>query len=170
MNYARQTVGTLYFVQSVVINSWPVSKSGIISQFTFVWIAEKLTLLKITIPGTPRTKKNSQIMVKGRNLILPSKAYQEYYKFCIGTKRNPGWLMQWGNACFTKPVHVCCQYWFPNHKSRPDLVGLLQATSDLLEAAGIIENDRLIVSYDGSYIVGIDKENPRAEIIIREVK
>jgi Holliday junction resolvase RusA-like endonuclease len=126
-------------------------------------------MLKIEIPGTPRTKKNSQIMVKGRNLILPSKAFSEYQKFCIGTKTKPGWLMQWGNICYTVPVQVTCFYWFPDNRSKPDLVGLLQATSDILEKAGILENDRLIASYDGSRIMGIDKEHPRAEITITEM-
>lgn len=123
-------------------------------------------MIRITIPGTPRTKKNSQIMVKGRNLILPSRAFTEYQKFCIGTKKNPGWLMQWGNICFREPVQVTALYWFPDNRSKPDLVGLLQATSDILEKAGILENDRLIYSYDGSRIMGIDKINPRADITI----
>jgi len=49
------------------------------------------------------------------------------------------------------------------------LIGLLQATSDILEKSGIIENDKLIDSYDGSRIVGIDKQNPRVEIEIKAV-
>lgn len=48
-------------------------------------------------------------------------------------------------------------------------MGLLQATSDILEKAGILENDRLIADYDGSRIVGLDKQNPRAEIEILRV-
>jgi Holliday junction resolvase RusA-like endonuclease len=74
--------------------------------------------------------------------------------------------MQYGNICFTVPVQVTCLYWFLNNRSKPDLIGLLQATSDLLEKAGIIENDRLIFSYDGSRIMGLDPANPRAEIEI----
>lgn len=137
-------------------------------------------MLKITIPGTPRTKKNSSQVfcisgcrgwIKGqgpqpKKIVIPSVYFKEYESFCIGTKRNPGWLMQWGNICFKESVHVCCLYWFPNRRSKPDLVGLLQATSDLLQEANIIENDNLIQSYDGSRIMGIDKDNPRAEIII----
>ena len=51
-------------------------------------------------------------------------------------------------------------------KRRPDLLNLEQATADILEKARVIENDRNIISFDGSRIVGIDKENPRCEIII----
>jgi Holliday junction resolvase RusA-like endonuclease len=58
----------------------------------------------------------------------------------------------------------------PDNRSKPDLNNLGAATADILEKAGIIENDRLIVSWDGSRIMGIDRENPRAEITIdREV-
>lgn len=57
----------------------------------------------------------------------------------------------------------------PDRRSRPDLINLEEATADILERAGIIINDRNIVSWDGSRIVGIDKQNPRVEIEIMEV-
>ena len=56
-------------------------------------------------------------------------------------------------------------YYMPT-KARPDLLNLEQATADILEKARVIENDKNIVSFDGSRIAGIDKENPRTEIII----
>ena len=61
-----------------------------------------------------------------------------------------------------------CLYWMPDRRSSPDLLGLLQATADILEKAQIIDNDRNVVSFDGSEIVGIDRENPRVEIEIEE--
>ena len=108
-------------------------------------------------------------MVAGRNLILPSKAFREYEKFCIGTKRKPGWLMQWGNVCYDVPVQMTCLYWMKDRR-KADLLNLLAATSDILEKAGIIENDVLVESVDGSRIVGIDKGNPRVEITIAELR
>jgi Holliday junction resolvase RusA-like endonuclease len=60
-------------------------------------------------------------------------------------------------------------YWLPDKRWWPDLIGLLQATSDILEKSGILENDRLIDDYDGSRIMGLDKQNPRVEIEISEV-
>ena len=47
---------------------------------------------------------------------------------------------------------------------------MYQATADILEKAGIIDNDRNIISMDGSQIVGIDRERPRVEIEIEEVE
>jgi len=76
--------------------------------------------------------------------------------------------MGYRGARFTGRVAVKALYWMPD-KRRPDLINLEEATADILEAAGIIDNDRNIVSWDGSRIVGVDKENPRAEITIEEV-
>ena len=67
-------------------------------------------------------------------------------------------------------LHVRCQYYMPNKRSWPDLVGLMQATWDILEKAKIIDNDRNIVNPDGTRIMGIDKDNPRTEIFIEELE
>jgi Holliday junction resolvase RusA-like endonuclease len=124
-------------------------------------------MLKIIINGRPVPKKNSPVMVAGRNLILPSKTFRRYESYCLGTKRRPGpVIVNSLGMFFDTPVQVTCLYWLPDKRWWPDLVGLLQGTSDILEKAGILTNDRLIQSYDGSRIMGIDKNNPRAEITI----
>jgi len=56
-------------------------------------------------------------------------------------------------------------YYMPT-KARPDLLNLEQATADILQKAGVIENDKNIYSFDGSRIAGVDKANPRTEILI----
>ena len=124
--------------------------------------------LSITIPGRPVPKKNSPVMIKGRNLILPSKAYRAYHAFCIGTAKRPGWLAQWGNIQFPSYVSVKAHYWLPDKRWWPDLTGLLQATGDILQAAAIIRDDKFIVGWPCSRIVGLDRKNPRAEITIYE--
>ena len=93
--------------------------------------------------------------------LLPSKAFEVYQDIAL-------WQLKKYKERFDGNVHVQCKYYLPNNAHWPDLVGLLQATSDILEKSGILENDRLIVSYDGSRIMGIDKENPRAEIFIEK--
>jgi Holliday junction resolvase RusA-like endonuclease len=55
-------------------------------------------------------------------------------------------------------------------KTLPDLINLLQGTCDILQNGRVISNDKNIVSFNGSKIMGIDKFNPRAEISIEEVK
>ena len=120
--------------------------------------------VEITIPGRPMTKKNHQQILRnkrtGKPFVVQSEAYQNYETACL-------WhLKTYRGPKFTGPVRVACRYWMPNRRSWPDLPGLYQATADILEKAGIIANDRNIVSMDGSEIVGIDRERPRVEIEI----
>lgn len=119
--------------------------------------------MEIVIYGQPRTKKNSsQIAFKGnKRVILPSKAFKTYEKVA---------LMQLARVqAVHGPVAVRCCYYLQNRAHWPDLVGLLQATSDILQAAGVIDDDKYIVNYDGSKIAGIDKDRPRAEITIQPI-
>jgi Holliday junction resolvase RusA-like endonuclease len=120
----------------------------------------------IVLPGRPITKKNSQQIIYNRRTkkrqVVQSEYYQAYEEACL-------WHLKKYRVKYTGPVQVTARYWMPNRRSWPDLMGLLQATADILEAAGIIENDRDIVSLDGSRIMGVDKENPRAEIRIKEI-
>lgn len=121
-------------------------------------------MLRLVIPGRPATKKNSgRIVHRGRHIkLLPSEAFERYQEDCL-------WHLKRYKDRFTGPVQVCCLYWLPDRRWWPDLIGLLQATSDILETSGILENDQLIESYDGSRIVGLDKDNPRVEIEIKAV-
>lgn len=65
-----------------------------------------------------------------------------------------------------RPCQVLAEYYMPNRAGWPDLVGLMQATADLLEEAGVLENDRLIYGWTETRIKGIDKGRPRVEIVI----
>lgn len=119
--------------------------------------------MEIVIQGQPRTKKNSsQIAFRGnKRVILPSKAYKAYERVA---------LIQLARVqAVHGPISVMCRYYLQNRAHWPDLVGLLQATSDILQAAGVIDDDKYIVNYDGSMIAGLDKDNPRVEIIIHQI-
>jgi len=122
--------------------------------------------LKITLYGKPITKKNSMQIIScgGRPRLIQSKAYREYEKLCLAQ------FPSWGNIvgmCST-PIQVTCLYYLKD-KRKTDLTNLLAATHDILQKAEIIEDDALIVSLDGSRIVGVDKDNPRVEIEIKAV-
>jgi Holliday junction resolvase RusA-like endonuclease len=122
--------------------------------------------VKLVLPGRPITKKNSQRIIinrrTGRPQVIQSERYMEYEAACL-------WHLKKYRVKFSGPVWVKARYWMPNRRSWPDLLGLLQATCDILEKAGIFENDRYVVSLDGSEIVGVDKDNPRVEVTIEEV-
>lgn len=119
--------------------------------------------MELAIMGQPRTKKNSSRIanINNRHVLLPSKAYKTYERVA---------LIQLARVqAVHGPVSVLCRYYLQDRAHWPDLVGLLQATSDILQAAGVIDDDKYIVNYDGSMIAGLDKDNPRVEIIIHQI-
>ncbi len=120
--------------------------------------------LKIVLLGRPITKKNSGQMMRCGNQMkhIPSKAFLPYQTSCL-------WQLLQYPKHIAAPVNVRAEYWMPNRQSWPDLVGLMQATADILEKGQTLENDRQIVSWDGTRIMGLDPKNPRAEIYITEV-
>ena len=125
-------------------------------------------MLKLILRGRPITKKNSQIPIKtksGKYFIIQSKQYRNYEKDCL--------LQIMTQQLMTPPLigrlHLRAWYYMPDRR-RPDLLNLLQATADIIEKAKVIENDKDIVSFDYSRIMGVDKENPRVEIEITEIE
>lgn len=133
---------------------------------------------EFVIPGHPATKKNSPILVKGRALVLPSKAYKSYEKLFRKEleflERRDGPLPH-----FTGPVQLTAMYWLQDRRGFPDLNGLIQATQDIisdeythkdhkktLKRQWLLADDRLVKSLDGCRILGIDKDSPRTIIRI----
>ena len=117
---------------------------------------------KYTIKGRPITKKNS--MQRTKHGLIQSKQYREYEESAL-------WQLKPHRP--SKPIDcaVCmsARYYMPDRRGWPDLFGLIQATADILEKAGIVEDDGFIADVDGSMIAGIDKENPRVEITLGEI-
>lgn len=122
-------------------------------------------VIDITLKGRPATKKNSGRIVfkNGKRIIIPSEAYENYEDACL-------WQLAGKKLHISGVIVVECKYYLPNKRSWPDLIGLLQATSDILTKAKVIDDDKWICSYGNSCIAGIDKENPRAEIRIMDRK
>lgn len=133
---------------------------------------------EFVIPGHPATKKNSPILVKGRALVLPSKAYKNYEKLFRKEleflERRDGPLPH-----FTGPVQLTAMYWLQDRRGFPDLNGLIQATQDIisdeythkdhkktLKRQWLLADDRLVKSLDGCRILGINKDSPRTIIRI----
>ena len=120
-------------------------------------------MLDLTLTSRPITKKNSQQIVlakDGRRFVIQSKQYLKYEKDCL-------WqiIAQYKGEVIIDKLNLQAHYYMPD-KRKPDLINLIQATCDILEKAKVIENDKNIVSFDGSRIMRIDKDNPRVEIRI----
>lgn len=122
-------------------------------------------VIDITLKGRPATKKNSGRIISrnGKPIIIPSEAYKNYEDACM-------WQLAGKKIHISGIIVVECKYYLPNKRSWPDLIGLLQATSDILTKAKVIDDDKWICSYGNSCIAGIDKDNPRAEIRIMDRK
>lgn len=120
--------------------------------------------LRFTIPGPPRTKKNSQrVIVAGKKRIpLPSEAFEAYQEAAL-------WRLPRLRAPISEPVNVRVLYYMPTLR-RVDLVNLLEATCDILVAGHVLadDNSRIVASHDGSRVL-YDRDDPRAEITITSV-
>nr|DAX57753.1 MAG TPA: Endodeoxyribonuclease RusA [Caudoviricetes sp.] len=122
-----------------------------------------MSVIDITLKGRPATKKNNGRIISrnGKPIIIPSETYINYEESCL-------WQLTGKKFYISGIVVVECRYYLPNKRSWPDLIGLLQATSDILTKAGVIDDDKWICSYGESCIAGIDKENPWAEVRIMD--
>lgn len=130
-----------------------------------------------TIEGQPATKKNHGIIARGHAAVLPSTNYKKYaesFRQQLQTKRRPH---------FKTGVQVTALYYLRDRAHYPDLVGLMQATADIisdeyvvinhkkvLAKRWILSDDRIIKSWDGTKIAGIDKARPRVEITITKLE
>lgn len=142
----------------------------------------KLTLMAINkenqiIP--PRTKKNHPQIIPNfkRPILLPSPEYLEWERAGLRTllerkmlsreKNEKGkWVYSYNGDAINWPVN--CKALIYREKLSGDAVGFYQAIGDFLEVAGIVTNDRLIVSWDGSRLEK-DPKRPRIELELTPV-
>jgi Holliday junction resolvase RusA-like endonuclease len=122
--------------------------------------------LHFTIKLTPVSKKNSQQILTnpktGRPFIMPSKKFKQYEKDAM-------WFIPKGEV-IDFPVNVKCLFYMPTRR-KCDLVNMQEAILDVMVKAGLLADDNysIVQSMDGSRVL-YDKENPRTEIYITEVK
>lgn len=116
-------------------------------------------LVSVVIPGAPRTKKNhSRIVWNGnRPRILPSKAHEEW------AEQAERRCTIKGRKAIAEPVN--CRASIYREALTGDAVGFYQAIADLLEKVGVVENDKWIVSWDGTRLMK-DAKEPRIELCL----
>lgn len=122
--------------------------------------------IHLTLYGDPHTKKNSAQILRTRSgapFVAPSKAYGDYETDCLRQIKKP-------RSPISARVNVRCVYYMKTAR-RVDLANLIEATTDILVKAHVLEDDhcRIVAGHDGSR-VEYDKENPRAEIWIEEME
>lgn len=120
--------------------------------------------MKIIIPITPRSKKNSQEIVfnrkTGHRMVIQNKKYTEFEKECkkyIPILREPP---------INYPINLKCEFYVPDARKR-DIANYLEAIQDVLVKYNLLEDDNynIVASIDGCSMQ-IDRENPRIEIEI----
>ena len=117
----------------------------------------------LVVPLAPRTKKNHSriVRVKGRPIIIPSAQHEAWFKAALLAVR-----LQWralGEEAFARPCAVSATFY--RDRATGDLLNYCQALADLLQAAGVVEDDKFIASWDGSR-AQVDRERPRIELHI----
>jgi len=110
-------------------------------------------------------KKNSRVIKKGRDgrpFIGKSpelKSAEARMELAMRSRKN-----ELAISTIRSDVSMCCIFYFDYHsfwlksgtarkKTLPDLSNLYQLVEDCLESSGVLENDRLIQSHDGSRIL-----------------
>ncbi len=116
---------------------------------------------RLVVFGAPRTKKNSSRVVKAGRFtkVLPSEAYERWEAMALPQMR----IARAGRPPITEDVNVRAVFY--RDAARGDAVGYYQALADALEKAGVLVNDKQIVSWDGTRL-SKDAKNPRVEIEI----
>ena len=103
-------------------------------------------MIKLTISGRPASKKNSKRVVRnhatGRVFVIPSKGYEAFNAAAVMEikllmKKN-GW------KTITLPIRVD-YYFFQKGKLKQDFDNAIGSINDVLQDAGLIADDDLIV-------------------------
>ena len=124
--------------------------------------------LSLTVYGGPRTKKNSlqrraitdKATGKTRILSIPSNAFLRWQAQVQPQMEKAAF----GHRPITQRVHVRALI-YRDAAYHGDLNGYQQAIGDVLQRAGILDNDELIASWDGTRR-RLDRDLPRVEITI----
>lgn len=120
------------------------------------------------VPLPPITKKNHQVIAynrrTGKRFITQSQQYNDYESKAM-------WFLK---PIPKKPidylVEVKCLFYMPTLRLC-DLPNHIAAIDDILVKAKILKDDnyKIVASHDGSRVY-VDRENPRTEIYITELK
>ena len=115
-------------------------------------------LFKCTISGRCAVKKNNKRVFKrhGRTIVLSSEKVLAWERLAL-----PLIIRAKTRPMIDFPVEARFKFYFKNRQHEPDVSNLTEAPQDLLQKAGVIQNDKLIVRIVAEKFFG---EEPRTEI------
>lgn len=123
-----------------------------------------MILFKCKINGRARAKKNGKRILQnrktGKRFIGSSEEYQRWAIFAgLFIRRSAT------EPTIDYPVNLKLVCHYVNHAHEQDLENIISSVSDVLEDNGVIKNDKLFYSYDGSRkIFGAEKDFIEIEI------
>lgn len=126
-----------------------------------------LTLISRNGDGSiepPRTKKNSahvRCPYQDKGVRFHQPVYQDYERWARGCAR----ASIYDRTAPAIDYEVNCAALIYRDRNVGDAAGFYQAIADCLEAMGVVKNDRLIVTWDGTRLRK-DPENPRVEVTL----
>lgn len=111
----------------------------------------------LVIQGRIPSKKNSTwtLLVKGRNVRLPSKKYAEWHRDAVSQLKFQKYTLE---------NEITLKIYAPDAR-KSDLTNKAESVMDTLVDCGFLEDDNwYVVSKLTLEFGGVDKENPRVEI------
>jgi Holliday junction resolvase RusA-like endonuclease len=125
--------------------------------------------VKLVIEGSPRTKKNGLRRIKrGRRVFtVPSAAHEAWEAIAVPQLQRGLQRYAYPDYDWNRRVNMSAQVF--RDRDVGDLLNFLAAVSDALERAGVVADDKLIVSVDGSRL-RLDRKRPRVEIELTEAR
>ena len=108
-----------------------------------------MILFSCTLTGRVKQKKNSmRIRRHGyfKSSIAPSDVY-ELWATDAALEISSAWRRR---PPIRKPVNAKMVFYLKNHQHEADLSNMYQGIEDLLQECGVLVNDKLIYSHDGS--------------------
>ena len=129
----------------------------------------QVIVLKFSMKGRPGIKKNSRVnfVRAGKQMSIPSKRYQDFEK-----ELRVVIALAMIDCKFQEPISVPVNMklviHFRNHQHEPDLSNSYQGIEDCLEDCGVLVNDKLIYSHNGSdKIFGAKEDWFEVEVTLR---
>lgn len=126
-----------------------------------------MVLFKLIIPGRVFVKKNTgKVVSRYFNGVKSTvKTVSPQYSFWQGKAVRHILYARRELACpIGFPINGKFVFYFKNHQAEADLSNLYEGPQDELQTYGIIKDDRLIHSHDGSRKVFDGEEQERVEI------
>lgn len=118
--------------------------------------------MRLTILGRVPSKKNSKrpFIRNGRIMLFPSKDYVAWHKDALKQVTRGQKMPQ--DASYAVDVTI-----YPPDRIKGDLTNKAESILDLLVDAGVIADDNWFVVHNVKLSFGgVDKERPRAEVVI----